>query len=231
MKYIFALVVGALFGVALFAISVAYNPFIGKLGLSPLAITDSPTVTFNYSSLAQDSIVYTNDGESRVEPYPEKVLQLWEQSIRQTAVMATVLLDGRNQPVGIGIKISSASEKTELHSGRALVDSVWYVYLPGKGALFVEQTENYWGYLRDVVLPAYRSSTKTWKGAWNGNMTSGPGALGTAKVSGGTGEFSGMEMLGVESLSVRAWRVDDGPVAAQGQLLIELPATALAEEN
>jgi len=225
MKYVFSLVIGVLFGAVLFAIGVVYNPFIGKLELSPLAVTDLPTVTFNYSLLAQDSIVYTNDGESRVEPYPEKVLQLWEQSIRQTAVMATVLLDGRNQPAGIGIKISSASEKTALLSGRALVDSVWYVYLPGKGALFVEQTENYWGYLRDVVIPAYRSSAKTWKGAWNGNMTSGPAALGTAKISGGTGEFSGKEMLGVEALSVRAWRVDDGPVVAQGQLLIELPAT------
>lgn len=231
MKYVLALVFGVLFGVALFAVGIVYNPFIGKLGLSPLAVTDSPTVTLNYSSLAEDSIVYTNDGESRVEPYPEKVLQLWEKSIRQTVVMATVLADGRNQPVGIGIKISSASEETDLLSGRALVDSVWYVYLPGKGALFVEQSENYWGYLRDVVLPAYRSSTKIWKGAWNGNITSGPGALGTAKISGGTGDFSGKDMLGVESLSVRAWRVDDGPVAAQGQLLIELPVASLVEEN
>ena len=74
--------------------------------------------------------------------------------------------------------------------------------------MYIEQTENYWDYLREIVLPGYRSSANTWKGAWIGNMTSGPGALSTAKVTGGSGEFAGMDMLGVESLSVRAWRVD-----------------------
>ena len=54
-------------------------------------------------------------------------------------------------------------------------------------------------------------------------MTSGPGALGTAKVSGSSGDFLDLEMLGVESLAVQAWRVDTGAVAADGQLLIELP--------
>ena len=62
------------------------------------------------------------------------------------------------------------------------------------------------------------------RGTWLGNVSSGPGALGTSKVTGGSGEFANMEMLGVESLSVRVWRVDDGPVASDGQLIIELPA-------
>ena len=63
-----------------------------------------------------------------------------------------------------------------------------------------------------------------------GNVTAGPGALGTARVVGGSGEFEGLEMLGVESLSVRAWRVEDGLIAADGQLTIELPANPVEEE-
>ena len=124
----------------------------------------------------------------------------------------------------------SASESTRLFEGKALVNSIWYVYLPGRGSFFVEQTENYWGYLREIVFPAYRNSANTWKGTWLGNVTAGPGALGTARVVGGSGEFDGLEMLGVESLSVRAWRVDGGPVAAEGQLIIELPAGPSEEE-
>jgi len=229
MKYLIVLIIGMLTGVAVFAAGVAYNPFIGKQGLSPLAVTDLQTVTLTYSGVASDGIVFTNDGESRISPYPEKVLQLWEASIRQTSASVKVLRDGRGQVAGLGIKMSSLSEATRLFSGKAIVDSVWYVYLPGRGGMFIEQTENYWDYLRGIVLPAYRSSTKTWQGAWLGNLTVGPGALGTAKVTGSSGEFSGLEMLAVESLTVRTWRAAGGPLAAEGQLLIEVPREKVDE--
>jgi len=223
MRYLVTLLLGLVTGAALFATALAYNPFSGRQALSPLAVSDRPTITLTYSGVASDDIVFTNDGESRTHPYPEKVLQLWEATVRQSSAAVKLLRDGRNQVAGLGIKISSLSEATRLVKGRALVESVWYVYLPGRGSLFIQQTENYWDYLRDIVVPAYRSSANTWKGNWLGNMTAGPGSLGTAKVTGGSGEFAGMEMLAVESMSVRAWRVDGGPVAAEGQLLIELP--------
>lgn len=223
MKYILALLLGLVTGAALFAVGLAYNPLFGNTELSPLAVTDSQTLILGYPVVATESIVFTNDGESRVRPHPEKVLQLWEAPIRQTSVMAVVLWDSRNQTAGLGFKFASASESTRLLDGRAIVDSVWYVYLPGRGSLFIEQTENYWDFLRDIVWPAYRSSADTWRGQWRGNITDGPGALGTAKVSGGSGDFLGHSMLGVESQSVRAWRVDHGVIAGEGQLVIELP--------
>lgn len=223
MKYLLVLIIGIILGAAIFATGVAFNPFISKQGLSPLAVTDSQTVTLTYSGVASDGIVFTNDGDSRVSPHPEKVLQLWEASIRQTTASVKELRDGRGQVAGLGIKMSSLSEATRLFAGRAIVDSVWYVYLPGRGSMFIEQTENYWDYLRGIVFPAYRSSENTWRGFWLGNLTAGPGALRTAKVTGSSGAFSGLEMLAVESLTVRAWRAVDGPLAAEGQLLIELP--------
>lgn len=223
MKYTVVLLMGLMTGLALFAVGLVYNPFVGQQTLSPLAVTNSQTVMLSYSAAASDALMYTNDGESRIDPIPEKVQQLWEAPIRKTSAMATVLRDGRNQVAGLGIKVSSAADRTRLLSGKALVDSIWYVYLPGKGSFFVEQSENYWNYLRDIVIPAYRRSGSTWKGKWIGNITDGPGALGTARVVGGSGEFAGMEMLGMETLSVNAWRVQDGPLAAEGQLTIELP--------
>jgi predicted RNA methylase len=73
------------------------------------------------------------------------------------------------------------------------------------------------------MIPAYRSSADSWKGVWLGDLTAGPGALGTAAVTGGAGSLRGLKMEAVESLSARAYSVENGPVAAEGQLLIELP--------
>jgi hypothetical protein len=229
MKYLIVLIVGIMTGVVVFAAGVAFNPFVSKQRLSPLAVTDSQTVTLTYSGVASDGIIFTNDGESWVTPYPEKILQLWEAPIRQTSATVKELRDGRGQVAGLGIKISSLSEATRLFAGKAIVDSVWYIYLPGRGGMFIEQTENHWDYLRNIVLSAYRNSADTWQGNWFGNLTAGPGALGTATVTGSSGEFSGLEMLGVESLRIRAWRANGGPLAAEGQLLIELPREAVEE--
>lgn len=232
MKYLLALIGGLAVGALIFCIGLVYNPLIGEQSLSPLAVTDAQTVTLTYSPVPSESIVYTNNGETRAKPNPEKVLQLWEAPIRKTSALVAELRDGRGQVAGIGVKLSSASEQTHLYSGRALANSVWYIYLPGRGSLFIDQTENYWDYLRDIVLPAYRSASDTWAGSWLGNITTGPGSLGTSRVTGSSGEFADLEMLGVESLDVRAWKVNAGPVAAEGRLLIEipdLPQTELAQ--
>lgn len=226
MKYIIALFLGLLVGAAVFAAGVIYNPFVSDRGLSPLTVTGAEVLALNFSVVPSDAIVFTNNGESRQKPYPEKVLQLWEAPIRHTSTMATVLRDARSQTTGIGVKISSLSEQTRLLKGEALVDSVWYLYLPGRGSLFMEQSENYWTFLRQVGLPAYQSSANSWKGNWLGDLTVGPGALGTARVTGGTGILQGLQMEGLESLSARAFSVEEGPIAADGRLLIELPATA-----
>ena len=168
-------------------------------------------------------MVYTNDGESQISPHPAKVLQLWEPPIRDTTARVTVLHDSRNRPAGIGIKFSSDSESTSILRGKAIVDSVWHIYLPGRGSLFVEQRENYWSYLREIVVPAHWSSGDSWRGIWNGKITSGPGALGTARVVGGSGDFSGLNTEGVESFAAKAYTVEQGPVAIAVEVAIEIP--------
>ena len=114
MKYVIALVLGLLFGAFVFVVGLIYNPFVSRQNLSPVTVTSAQTITVSFSGAPTDQIVLTNDGESETKPYPTKVLQLWERPIRQSTVMATVLLDGRNQAAGIGVKISSLSERTDL---------------------------------------------------------------------------------------------------------------------
>ena len=87
----------------------------------------------------------------------------------------------------------------------------------------MQQTENYWKYLQDIVFPAYRSSGDNWRGNWLHNVTDGPGPLGLAWAAGGTGEFAGIDTSGVEALSAKAYTIELGPVAMTGELSIELP--------
>ena len=222
-KHLVALILGVFIGVLLLAAGLYYNPFNAKNRLSPISVTDNDVITLGYSAVVTDGLVYTNDGESHIDPHPAKVLQLWEPTIRQSSAMATTLVDSRGQLAGLGIKFSSLSEQTSILDGDALVDSVWHIYLPGRGSLFVAQTENYWDYIREIVLPARWSSGDNWRGTWRGNITAGPNALGTAKAFGGSGEFADIDTEAVEALSARAYSVQQGPVAMQGELSIEIP--------
>lgn len=222
-KHIVALVLGMAIGVLLLAVGLYYNPLNVRNKLSPISVTDNDVITLNYPAVAGDMLVYSNDGESQIDPHPAKVLQLWEPTIRQTSTLATTLTDSRGQLAGVGIKFASRSERTNILEGEALVDSVWHIYLPRRGSMFVAQTENYWDYIREIVVPARWSSGDNWRGIWRGNTTAGPGALGTGYAAGGGGELRGIDTEAVEALVAKAYSVEDGPVAMQGELSIEIP--------
>ena len=230
MKFLISLIVGMFAGVCLFFVLLYFNPLNSRNSLSPLTVSDNNVISLSFSAVAADALLYTNDGVSQIDPHPLKVSQLWERPVKDTNAMVTVLTDGRGQAAGLGIKFSSNSDRTSVLGGRALVDSVWHIYLPERGSLFVEQTENHWEYLREIVVPARWSSGDNWRGSWFGNITFGPGVLGIAKVVGGSGVFEGLIADAVESLTAKAYSVEHGPVAMTGQLTIELPEIVRAAE-
>ena len=227
-KHAVALLLGVLSGAAAFFGALLLNPFTAQSGVSPLSFSDNELVTLQYSAVARESLVYTNDGESQVDPYPPRVLELWEAPVRNTAVRAVVLTGAAERPRAIGVKFSSDSETTDLLNGQADVNSVWHIYLPGRGGLFIQQAENFWDFLREVVAPAYWSAGDSWRGVWTGTITAGPNALGTARVFGGSGELAELQAEAVESLSAEAYSVEQGPVALRGELTIELTSANFA---
>jgi hypothetical protein len=220
MKHALSWLSGTVLGAALFLTALYYNPLANGLSVSPLAVSGQPLVDLAYSTVPAEAIAYTNNGERRLKPYPEKIQELWEPTIRKTSVLVTVMADGRGKSKGLGVKFASDSERTSLLKGEALVDSAWHVFLPESGSLFVDQTENLWSYVRDIVLPARWSSADSWRGTWYGVTTAGPTALGTAKVAGGTGLFADVATEAVEAINARAYSALQGPVSATGSLTI-----------
>ena len=221
-RYLVALLAGLALGAAAAMALLFFNPLAAKNPLSPLSVSDNQMISLSYSAVPADALLYANDGESRIRPFPEKVQQLWEAPIRRTDILVTLLSDSRSEEAGIGIKFVSDSERTRLINGEALVDSVWHIMLPDRGTLFVYQNENFWNYLREIVVPAYWSSAKNWRGSWHGNTTVGPGSLGTASVYGGSGEFAGLSSEAMEALTARAYSVTDGPVSMEGRITIDV---------
>ncbi len=229
MKFTLTLLAGVVTGAALAVFFILLNPLTSADSLSPLAVSENQLMILRYSAVPGDALLHTNDGESRVKPVPSDVQQLWEPTIEHTSISVVELNDVRGNPAGIGIKYSSLSESTRLFSGEANVDSVWHVFLPERGSLFVGQRENYFDYLREIVIPAQWAASKNWKGQWRQNLTSGPGVLGTGSVTGGSGAFRGLQSDAVEAYAARAYSAKTGPVAVDGELAIELPRQRAAE--
>lgn len=230
MKYFIALIIGSFFGAVLFAAGMYLNPFSEQLTLSPFAVANNDQIDFKFSAVPAEAILYTDNGESIVNTHPERVAQLWEPTVSDTRIMVTLLESMRGEPIGLGIKFSSKSEQTALINSQALVNSAWHIYMPGRGTLLIDQIENFWSYLREIVVPARWSSGNSWKGSFFRIMTQGPGALGTGRVSGGSGEFAGMSSEAVESLTARAYSSILGPVSMDGGLTITLPATVSEDD-
>ncbi len=230
MKYVISLLLGALLGASLFSLALYYNPFAAQSTISPLSITQDRVINLSYSAVANDAILYTDDGESIIATRPDRVADLWELAVIDTRIFVTTLHSARGGVVGIGFKMSSDSEQTSLINANAEVNSVWHVYLPGQGTFLIDQSENYWSYIHDIVIPARWSSGDNWKGSFHKIMTSGPGALGIARVTGGSGEFAGQSTEAVESLTASAYSALEGPVSMKGNLTIVAPATSANSE-
>jgi hypothetical protein len=220
MKYAISCLAGAVVGALLFLAALYYNPMANGITVSPLAVSSQPLIDLAYSTVPTDAIAFMNNGDSRIPAYPEKITELWEPTVRKTTVLVTLLTDTRGQAKGVGAKFVSESERTSLLKGHALVDSAWHVYLPESGSLFVDQTENMWSYARNIVLPARWSSADSWRGTWQGITTSGPNALGTARVAGSSGRFADLTTEAVEAINARAYSALQGPVSATGSLTI-----------
>lgn len=220
MRFLRALIPGFVVGVLLFLAGFYFNPFSSESLLSPLSVSQSRLVEYSYSRNPKDMLVLTNDGDSLVAPSPAKVQELWEPAVEDTEALVAILHDTTGKPAGIGIRISSWSDDTDLLDARLSKNSDWHIFVPEHGTAFVEQTEDLWPYLRNVVIPG--QVKREWQGMWYGSVTGGPNALRTARVNGGSGQMQDLRSEAVEFFQVEHYSAEAGPIKSVGRLTLEL---------
>lgn len=222
MRYLVALLAGIVTGAALFALLLYFNPLIKVKTLSPIAVGSNSQFELSYGATPLESILWTDAGESNVRPRPPLVKELEEATIRNTRVIVTLLQSSRGAAAGVGVKFATPAEETGLLNGVYPVNSTWHIWLLQRGGLMIDQRENDWTLLRDVVLPAHLSSADSWRGSWYGILTSGPNASSAAQVFGGSGNLAGTNGEAVESINAKAYSAETGPAAMQGRLTISM---------
>jgi hypothetical protein len=93
--------------------------------------------------------------------------------------------------------------------------TTWTVVLPGRGTLFLSETENPSALFRQ--LSELRAKLKTWKGRIGIQTTTGPAAGGVGLIVGGTGEFEGQKGTFIETDEFTSFDAGEtGEKAAKG---------------
>jgi len=222
MKYLLTLLAGVITGAAILALLLYVNPFVDSKTIPPIAVTGSGEFELSYSATPMASIAWVDNGESSVRPRPPLVQELRDPTIDQTLLIVTLLQTSRGEPAGFGVKFLSPAEEAGLIKGVYPMQSVWHVWLLERGGLMIDQTENHYSLLRDVVLQAHLDSGDNWRGSWFGIMTDGPNQFGTARVNGGSGSLAGAEGKAIEVLTTRAYSAESGPASADGRITVAL---------
>lgn len=223
MKYVAALLAGILTGALLLVSLLYFNPLASRTAVSPLSVASGRQLQFVFGTSAPGAVATIGSGPTAAAPHPDSAQRLWEPAIEHTAILVAPLRTSRGLPAGVGVRFSTVAEEAGLLNGVYPVNSAWQLWLPEHGGAMVAQTENRYGLLRNVVVPAWLDSADSWRGTWIGIMTRGPNALGTGRLVGGSGSLAGVTGETVEALHVRAWSVDRGPVDAEGRLTLALP--------
>lgn len=135
-------------------------------------------------------VVLSHGGMVPLAPFPEGTPALSEPALRGGLALLSKLRDRDGTVVGFATELERASPESNLLAGKIMTDTWWSVVLPGRGTLFLYQTENNWALMRRIALPALLLG-REWRGEWQSVNTLGPLPDGRGRIVGGTGEFEG----------------------------------------
>lgn len=197
-----AFLLGISLGAASVALVIYFNPLTAensKVGINP---TPDQTLELYYGSMLADSIAFTNSGNKYLPRRPADIEELWHPTLKWAQAAVQTLMHPDESVAGIGVKLSAWSPESRPLMGKWLMNSVWYIYLPGSGGMFVEQKENYWPFVRSVALPAFMNGEKTWEGKFATDLTTGPGPAFEGRVVGASGVLRGHRGEAREAIAV-----------------------------
>ena len=87
MKYLLGFAAGFVLGGALAVAIVLFIPSSRPM-LTPLDVSDGVQISLDFSAVADDMILFTNEGKSAIAPHPKGVMELWEPTITETSALS-----------------------------------------------------------------------------------------------------------------------------------------------
>lgn len=130
-----------------------------------------------------------------------------EPVIRAGLALITRVHDERGEIVGVATELEAGHEDSNLLAGRLMTHTTWTVVLPGRGGLFLYQTEDNWKLATRIIGPAVLGG-ESWKGAWHHLNTLGPRSDGHGEIVAATGEFANRPGTFVEHAEMREFTPD-----------------------
>jgi hypothetical protein len=151
---------------------------------------DDGSVQWFFLDVPGHEVALTHGGLVPMAPFPAGIAPLTERNVRLGLGLVTKLRDVTDEVVGFATELEAASPATNLVQGRIMTDTFWTVVIPGRGTLFLHETEDNWNLMTRIALPALLTR-RDWTGDWTNVNTVGPRPDGRGLVVGGTGEFAG----------------------------------------
>jgi hypothetical protein len=135
-------------------------------------------------------VALTHGGRVPTPMLPAGIAALSEPGVRNGLALVAKIRDAKGEVVGFASELEALSSETSLRDARIRTDTFWTLALPGRGTLFLHETEDNWRLATRIVLPAVLSR-RDWRGDWTNVNSVGPRGDGRGAVVGGTGEFEG----------------------------------------
>jgi hypothetical protein len=147
-------------------------------------------VTFHMVA-PDDGLATTHSGDKPLPLYPAGIGVLSDPNINQGFILLTKLRDDAGNVIGFTSEQEVVSSESDLAQGLLKTQSSWTLTIPGRGSIFLYETENQSEFLQKAGVPALAQGIE-WNQDWTFTTTSGPDPGGRGYIVGGTDEFAGI---------------------------------------
>jgi hypothetical protein len=227
MKYALATMTGVFLGSLAGLVFLYFNPMTAESQAPAI----EPTAVLTYELPSGSSPILTHGGGVRLAARPPEIARLWETTVSKTALSVLVLRSVQGAPVAIASRVSKLAEASNLLLGGMLLTDYWLVTEPGRGSYFLAAESNIWPLIRDTLVDVDYFG-RDWAGARRYTPTVGPEALGTALISGATGDFEQARGSAIEAFQLSDYRGDSrfrGTISGEIQLQMYVPEDGIGD--
>ncbi len=176
---------GLVFGIVVGVGLVLANPLTWFDGLPPLSAEIAPSKAYLWDDYRGVSLSVADLlGVGRRDPD----VALAGPALSLVRIGIVVLPAGEGVPAALAVKVSVIAEENSLWRAQLGSHDYWNIFWPGEGSAFATGYSNYWGMVRDKILPPIGSSDL----AADGYPISAPSPLRNSEgVTGAAGRYAG----------------------------------------